>query len=216
VKAARIRSVFGALGAAGLALGALTACQTHVGAAAYVGSTRVSESTVASYLTYSSAPFTQTDSSTQQQSLVNPKNEVLTLLVRHQIFSAVFASLPGGQPSASAIATAKAAELTQVGQSLAQVRTSVASHGFDPSYADLELSNDAELTVLLADLKDPGDGSVLIPKVTALHLSISVSPRYGAWIPSQLAVDDSPSVPSFLTLAPSSTVTGSTATTGSG
>ena len=62
------------------------------------------------------------------------------------------------------------------------------------------LDESAKIAILEGDLKDT-DGSKLISAVAALHVKVSVSPRYGDWQPSSLSVSSGPSVPSFLTLA---------------
>ncbi len=79
-----------------LAVATLSACQTKAGAAAFVGKTRISETTVNRYLTRD-ATIT-TDPSTGAAD--NPKSDVLTTLIRTALIDQVFRTLPGNHPTA--------------------------------------------------------------------------------------------------------------------
>jgi hypothetical protein len=179
----------------------LSACQSHVGAAAFVGHQRIAESDVNKYVTANAAAYSASDPNTGAATTVNPKSQVLTLLVRNELFTDLFKTLPGGLPSAGALAKARTAAIAQLGEPLEQFTLGFTSHGYRTSFVNLELDYEATITVLLDQLKDPGDGSVLIPKLEKLHLNVSISPRYGAWEPQQYGVSDGPTALPFLKLA---------------
>jgi hypothetical protein len=209
VKSAR-RSRLARLGAgltvAVLAVGSLTACQTHVGAAAFVGSQRISESTVAKYVNRApAAPDPSTGA------IENPKPDVLTTLIRTVIIDDVFKTLPGNHPTAAELDEGRAAAMKQIGiTSISQLETAAATSGFTKAYASVYLDEQAKIATLGIVLKDPGDGSILSPAIAKVHAKVSVSPRYGEWDSSQLSVGNAPSLPSFLKLAatPAPSVTG--------
>jgi hypothetical protein len=198
-----------ALAVAALAATVLSACQSKVGTAAYVGSTRITESTVSSYVDRNAT--VTTDASTGQ--VDNPKAEVLTTLVRTAIVDRIFKTLPGNHPTEAELDAARTSAMSQLGiSSIAALENQAKPAGFTAAYATAFLDEQAKILALTADLKDPGDGTVLAKAIAQQHLKISVSPRYGAWDPSQLAVGSSPSLPSFLTTASSTP----TAASGSG
>jgi hypothetical protein len=197
VKAARSLKLAGALVVAALAVTGLSACQSRVGAAAYVGSTRISESTVGKYVNRNATETT--DQSTG--ALESPKSEVLDTLIINELIDRVIASKPSFRPSGAALDAARTTALTQIGApSVAALETGLESAGFTKSFADFYLDEQAKISLLTADLKDT-DGSVLFKAVNDLHVKVSVSPRYGDWNETQLSVSTGPSTPSFLTLA---------------
>jgi hypothetical protein len=189
-----------ALAVAALAATVLSACQSKVGTAAYVGSTRITESTVGSYVDRDAA--VTTDSSSGQ--VDNPKAEVLTTLVRTAIVDQIFKTLPGNHPTASELDAARTSVLSQLGiSSVTALENQAKPAGFTTAYATAFIDEQAKIIALTADLKDPGDGTAVAKAIAKQHLKISVSPRYGVWDPSQLTVGSSPSLPSFLTTASS-------------
>jgi hypothetical protein len=195
-----------------LTAGCLTACQTHVGSAAFIGPERISESQVNSYVTAQAQAYTQTDSTTGQPTTTNPKSEVLTVLIRDRLFTALFKKLPAGEPSAGAIATARLTAISQSGESLDQLTASVTKLGYKTSFVDLQLDYEAEVSILLADLKDPGDGSILVPQLQKLDVPIHVNPRFGQWQAAQFGVLNGPAQPSFLKLASDTSAAAGTST----
>jgi hypothetical protein len=188
-----------------LTAGCLTACQTHVGSAAFIGPERISESQLDDYVTPQAQTYTETDSTTGQPTTTNPKSQVLTVLIRDRLFTALFKKLPAGEPSAGAIAAARLTAISQTGGSLEQLTASVTKLGYKSSFVELQLDYEAEVSILLTDLKDPGDGSILVPQLEKLDVPIHVSPRFGEWQASQFAVSNGPAQPSFLTLSGSDT-----------
>jgi hypothetical protein len=184
-----------------LAVGSLTACQTKVGAAAFVGSQRISESAVGKYVSRNAKTTTDPSSGTVE----NPKSEVLTTLIRSAIIDDVFKTLPGNHPTPAELDKGRAAAMTQIGiTSISQLEAAAESAGFSAAYASLYIDEQAKIAALGIVLKDPGDGSILSPAIAKVHAKVSVSPRYGDWDSSQLTVGTGPSLPSFLKLAASS------------
>lgn len=184
-----------------LAVGSLTACQSHVGAAAFVGSQRISESTVGSYIGRDAKTTTQTDQSTGQTTTVNPKSQVLGFLIASDLFDHVLRATPGGEPSDSKIAAARQAVLTSNNvASIAQFETIVAKSGYAPKFADLYVDANAKFGLAEQALGDT-DGSKVLAAIKKLDVSVDVSPRYGTWDPTSLGVSAGPSLPSFLKLA---------------
>ena len=203
MKAARSLKLAGALVAAALAVTGLSACQSRVGAAAYVGSTRISESTIGKYVTRSAADTVDQNSGQP----VNPKSQVLNLVIYDDLFDRVFASR-GGQPSAAVLAAARTQALTQIGApSLAALETGLESGGYSKAFATVYLDEQAKYALLTTALKDT-DGSILAKTVQDLHVKVSVSPRYGDWDEAHLSVSAGPSTPSFLTLAAADNASG--------
>lgn len=196
MNAARSLKLAGLLVVATLAAGTLTACQSRVGAAAVVGSTRISESTVGNYVSLNA-----TSSIDQSTGAVdNPKSEVLTSLIINALADRELQK-QGAAPSQATLDKARTAALQQIGvASLSALEAAAEPAGFTKAYASLYLDESAKINIIENDLKDT-DGSKLIAAFAALHVKVSVSPRYGDWQPSQLAVSSGPSVPSFLTLA---------------
>jgi hypothetical protein len=197
VKAARSRKLAGVLVVAALAVTGLSACQSRVGAAAFVGSTRISESTVGKYVNRNATESTDQSSG----ALESPKSEVLDTLIISDLIDRVIATKPAYQPSGAALDTARTAALAQIGApSVPALESGLESQGFTKSFADFYLDEQAKIALLTADLKDT-DGSVLFKAVNDLHVKVSVSPRYGDWNEAQLSVSTGPSTPSFLQLA---------------
>ena len=181
-----------------LAVATLTACQTRAGAAAFVGKTRISETTVNRYLARDAA--TSTDSSTGE--VDNPKSDVLTTLIRTALLDELFPTIPGSHPTAGELDAGRTKAMSALGiTSLGQLEQEAESGGYTKAYAAVFLDEQTKVTVLTTLLKDPGDGSVITPAVTKLHAKISVSPRYGTWQDSNLSVGAGPAVPSFLQLS---------------
>jgi hypothetical protein len=196
----KVRRLVSVVVLAALAIGGLSACQTHTGAAAFVGSSRISESEVNRYLSPTAVAYTQQDSNGQPVS-VNPKSQVLELLVRQDLFQALFKTLPGGLPSAGALSAGRSTLLSGAGYTnISQLEQTITPHGYRASFAGLILDSNTEATILFSELKDPGDASALLSAVDKLHKPVSINPRYGSWTPTSLAINNGPAVPSFLTL----------------
>jgi hypothetical protein len=203
VIAARSRKLAAVLAVAAVTATLLTACQSRVGAAAYVGSTRISESTVGRYL--SRSVTTTIDQTTGKPD--NPKSDVVSSLIVTALLDRVFSTIPAGPPSAAQLDSARVIALQQSGApSVAALEKAAVSAGYTERFADLYLDEQAKIAVLESELKD-ASGAVLINRIGDLHVKVSVSPRYGNWNLSSLAVSAGPSVPSFLQLAAGDTTT---------
>ncbi len=181
-----------------LAVGLLSACENRAGAAAFVGKTRISETTVNRYLARD-ATITA-DPSTGAAD--NPKSDVLTTLIRTALIDQVLRTLPGNHPTAGELDAGRTQAMSTLGiTSLAQLEQEAASGGYTKIYATAFLDEQTKVTVLTTLLKDPGDGSIIGPAVDKLHAKISVSPRYGTWQAANLQVGAGPAVPSFLSVS---------------
>lgn len=193
---ARRLKLVAAIGAALLTATGLTACQSHVGAAAYVGSTRISESSVGQLVTRdATTSVDQTSGATD-----SPKSEALTSLILTDLVNRVLQARKI-QPTAAQLDTARTAALQQIGiPSLTALEAAATPAGFSKSYASVYLDELARISILESALKDT-DGSQVAKAISALHIKVSVSPRYGDWDLSALSVSSGPSVPSFLTVS---------------
>jgi hypothetical protein len=204
VRLARLLATVSALALAG---GCLTACQTHVGAAAFVGSQRISESAVNAYI----GPNAQETTDPSSGDVINLKSEVLDLLIAEKLFAAVFTTLPGGGPSASVVAAGRAAEAKQSGITVAQVTAT----GLRANYLDLYIAAQTDFTLLSSAVKDTGDGTALLAAIGKAKQVVRVNPRYGTWSLSQLGVSPGPAPLPFLKID-STTVPAATDTTADG
>jgi hypothetical protein len=179
----------------------LSACQTHVGAAAYVGKFRISEKTVDSYLTARAKPYVAT-TSTGSETIV-PKPYVLTLLMEQRIFQLVLAQA-GGPPTATELTKAHDTVLANTND--AAVSSQFTVHGFGPSLEPM-LIKTVELNQLLstrfATTAARARAVALLQKFGA---TARVSPRYGTWDAKNFVVTGT-SKPSFLRLNPTAAAT---------
>lgn len=214
----RLARLLAIASAAALAACCLSACESHVGTAAFIGSARISESTLNTYVTSSAKIYSEPDPNTGATVTTNPKSQVLTSLIRERLFTKLFDTLPGGYPSAGALAAARTAAISQLGETVEQLTANVKSLGYSTAFVDLTVTSEAELTLLLTDLKDPGDGSVLVPRLNKLNMDVRVSPRFGAWDPSNFDVTNGPATLPFLKIAstPAAAATDAAAAGGSG
>lgn len=192
--------LIGVAAAVAIVAGGLTACKSNVGLAASVGSSRITESAVTSYLTQDAAAYTQTDPTTNESSTINPKSDVLGLIIADKLFTAVFKTVPGGLPTTSEMDTARAGILSQIGMSADAFAQSEAKEGYKASYTTYFVDVHAKFAILEDRLNDTaGDGSALLAAIDKTHLSVRVNPRYGTWQAQQLTVSTGPDVPSYFT-----------------
>jgi hypothetical protein len=182
-----------------LIAGGLSACQTHVGAAAYIGSFRVSEKTVDSYLTDRAKPYSAT-TSTGTETIV-PKPYVLTLLLEQHIFEMTLAQ-GGGPPTAAELTKAHDAVL---GTSTdAGVSAQFTAHGFATSLEPM-LIKTVELNQLLGTrFATTAARARAVASLQKFGQTVRVSPQYGKWDVKSLSVTGV-STPSFLRLNPTAT-----------
>jgi hypothetical protein len=199
VKAARI---FGILLAVALAAGLLSACQHRVGTAALVGSARISESDLNSYVAQDVKVSRNVDGSTD-----NPKSDALDLLIVDQLLDEAF-KVKGGAPSPTQLAEGRAAYLSSKGISAATYESALTGIGFRKKFADIDIDANVKYELLATAFKDT-DGSKT--RAYLAHVAkVDVNPRYGSWDASTLNLNNGPAVPSFLTLAPTPAPTATT------
>lgn len=170
----------------------LSACQTHVGAAAYVGDFRISEKTVNSFLTARAKPYVAT-TSTGTETIV-PKPYVLTLLIEQRIFELTLAEA-GGPPTAAELT--KAHDTVLANTTDAAVSTQFTGHGFAASLEPM-LIRTVELNQLLsARFTTTAERTRALALLQKFGAMARVSPRYGTWDLKNFAVSGT-STPSFL------------------
>lgn len=194
----RLRTL-SAVAVAALAMTGLTACHTNVGAAAVFNGQRISEATVAKYLTSAAQPVPEQDSNGNTTGTIAPRTYVLGTLLNERLYSEVLAATPTGAPSAGAISSAQQ-QLLQ-GTSPDAVTQQYVQHGYQADFATLYLHEQALEQILSTDVQGGLNVKAILDK---LRVSVSVNPRYGAWDPTTYSLSTSPNagLPSFLTLTP--------------
>jgi len=185
---------------AAVAVVGLTACDSKVGQAAVVGGHRISEHEVSDYVTRN-GPDPAVAS--QVQGTVEPRVQALTALIQEQLFTELLQDT-GGMPAAARInALIPEVAKQQYGQSESQLRTRVSQLGLSRSFADLLLRVGALEGILgqRSKLQSVDDFNRLVDKY---NIAITVSPRYGKWVPSkvQLSGNAHAGVPGFVKLLP--------------
>ena len=193
--------------AATLAVAGLAGCRTNVGTAASVDGHRITESKVNSYLTANGADPSLAASAKQQGQTISPRSQVLQFLIQEQLFRKTLEKT-GGVPSDAQLAALhdEAASLllqTQLGgddldKALAQ---GLPRSGVSSKFADTYLRVN-ELEYAIIKRKQLAQLSELTGLIKKLGIPVSVSPRYGTWSPTNLALDSKATTPSFLTVQP--------------
>jgi hypothetical protein len=175
-----------------LALAAVTlsACDSKAGDAAEVDGSRISESTVNSYLTPNAQAVTSSDGSSTPA-----RQFVMTIVTRNLVLERLL-EVSGGAPTEKQLADAKSAALTI---SEAELQANIIKSGFTSKFTDqyvqqLELQQIAGTRFTTA-----ADLNAALAKA---KLAVSVSPRYGVWDMATLSVDGltSKNLPNMLTL----------------
>jgi hypothetical protein len=194
----KVTALAAVAGAAVAVLG-LTGCDSKIGTAAVVGGHRVSDSDVQQYLTVDAKPFSVQSQSGAPQTIV-PRSYVLTALIREELFSKALAKTSGGMPSQGEINSAEQ-QLTQ-GASTAQQEKQYTQYGFQGSFAALDLRDSALEGLLAQRVGATTDAAPILKAIEDLHLSVSVSGRYGSWDESALGLKTAPAdgAPSFVQL----------------
>jgi hypothetical protein len=203
-----LRKTITAAAALLIAAAGLSACTSKIGTAATVGSHRISDSEVGSYVTRKGVDTGIAASASAAGQVVQPKVNVLDLLVKQQLFTQALAR-KGGVPSSGELASLHDTALeTFLGLSATQlsgfdqyVDQQVGPNGYDAAYRNL-LLNAIELETALAMRLNSTSLQDFAATVDKLHIPVSVSPRYGAWDAATLQMDTSADagVPSFVTL----------------
>ena len=185
----RVRRVISVVAVAAVLAAGLTACQVKVGAAAFVGTTKIGESTVQTYLTPSATSIQQQDPSTGQSSTLNPKTLVLSSLIAQDLFARALAASPMGPPTSAELSVAHGDVVQQLlqGSDEATFAKGIARYGFQASFTPLYVHAN-ELEDVLGRRLNAQSTTDLTKAISALHLKVDVSPRYGSWDSSTLAI----------------------------
>lgn len=176
----------------------LTSCRSNVGAAAKVNGERIGESTVNGYVD-PAGPNPSAAAQVQQEgvtTLPDAKPFVLQFLVGTSLLEHTLAA-HGGVPSAGQLA----AERDTVSQSVLQYYPVARAAGAATSFKRV-LERFFELDVVLQ--KRLPSTSSIVAAIQAAGARVSINPRYGTWIPKQLAVRFSTKagIPDYLRLQP--------------
>ncbi len=179
-----------------LALGCLSiaGCDSKAGSAAVVNGSKISESQLVSYISTGAKPIAASDGSSAPA-----RNFVLQFLIRNQLFALLLAD--AGAPVTDAqLDASRSAALG--GGSEADLNSQIAAVGLKPKFEAVVLRNRELLTLVQANKKLSGSEAALTSAVAKLKDKVSISPRYGSWDPSALAVVDlsKKQLPSMLTL----------------
>lgn len=189
--------------AAALVLSGCTSTSSKAGAAAYVSSTRISDSTVDSYLT-------KAGPDADKAATAAPRTTTLNELIQNELYTQSLAAT-GEVPTTAQLNAVHDDALTLLQQSQtlgadydAALTKAAASYGLEASFATLALQT-LELEYIYIQRSKVTTPDELAASISKLKLPVDVSTKYGAWNPSALSLDSSPSagVPSFVNLAPS-------------
>ncbi len=176
-----------------LAVTGLSGCRSNVGTAANVNGDRISENSVNSY----ARPAGQSskaiaDAASQGSSLLPAKTIIVQYLVQREVYRRTL-DANGDLPSAG--------DLSRIdgGSKVSDLRTQLPPVGVDSSFATVVAQTDKLRQVLITKLniKTVDDAVAAVRKA---RVTVSVSPRYGSWLPNQLVVDSRGGLPSYLTL----------------
>lgn len=185
------------------ALLALAGCRVQPGAAAFVGDQRISEGAVEALVT-SSVPATS--SSTPGQ--LPPRAQVVSTLVGTQVLRDYLSVTDGGLPSQAELAANRDQAFNTVTGSaipdLGTLTTAVEKLGFDATFVGAYIDQ-VEVEYVVIQRTKATSLAELGKAVTARTPAVRISPRYGAWDPSQLALSGAATPPAYLTLTSSST-----------
>jgi hypothetical protein len=202
----RVRRIASAVSIGVCAVLVLAGCQTKVGAAAFVGSSRISQSDVDDQIVDLKPDAAAAAATTMQvdpaQRIAAVRSFVLTYKLRSLVFTEVLRR-NGGVPSQSALT---AEHSTAIGlifgddtENDETVKTALANIGINPTFtADFVRSWELE-SLVLTKLNVASD-DVLGAALAKMDFDIKVNGRYGSWVGSALALG-APTTPDFLVLA---------------
>jgi hypothetical protein len=184
----------------------LTSCRTNAGTAATVDGHRITESSVNGYVIPAGPTSAVVAQAAQNGTTIAPKSIIVQFLVLQQLFRATLAG-NGGVPNAGTLSAShdKAIALLQSNAGASgsafdrEISTELVQSGISdklrPVYIEIQ-----ELEYTLVErlkLSSPAD---VVATIAKQKLTVRVNPRYGKWSPSQLALDQAGSVPSYLKL----------------
>ncbi|MEP6853360.1 MAG: hypothetical protein ABJA87_11990, partial [bacterium] len=177
--------------AALVSLSGLTACDSKVGAAAYIDGERISEQQLNTYVLPGAKPFQN-----QQGRTLYPKTYVLQQLIQGRVADRIIADHGGTMTAAEA----RAARAQVLGSNTEdQIIEQVAASGFSAKAEGVLVDTATRLVVLQKRFPAVADASQLLAAVQKADVRVSVSPRYGKWDPSTLSVTNGPARGNFMT-----------------
>lgn len=155
----------------------LSACDSKAGYAAEVDGSKISESTINSYLTPNAQPVTASDGSSTPA-----RQFVMTIVTRNRVFERLLEVSAGGAPTTKQLADAKAAALTV---SESELQANITKSGFTTKFTDQYVQQLELQQIASTRFTAEADLDAALAKA---KLSVSVSPRYGVWDMSTLSV----------------------------
>lgn len=192
-----------------VAAATVTSCSSKVGTAAVVGGHSISDSTVAGYLTPAGPdPSAISAAQAQGQTLQPSRAQVLSQLITQDVFRSALAH-SGSVPTAAELAAVHDDAVALIGQAQVggteydnAIRTQMGTYGFTDEFADVIVQT-YELEYLLVKQVQASSATELLAAITKLDIPVTVSGRYGTWVPSQLTLDTTggAGLPSFVTFA---------------
>jgi hypothetical protein len=201
----RLRTL-GAFAVAVVAVAGLAGCRTNVGTAAMVNGQRITESDVNDLVTHAGVdPKLAAQAAAQQQQIQPPKSQVLTFLIQEKVFEDTLDAEKVKHPEGAlnAVHDAAASEFFQTNVSgtdfEATLKQRLPQFGITADFVST-LLRVAELRYLL-HVHNPKAPS-LMAIINRAKVSVTVSPRYGVWQPSQLSLSPAAPVPGYLSLQP--------------
>jgi hypothetical protein len=177
-------SKVGACLVAVLAFGALSACGTKAGAAAFVGDDRISESEVTKYV---DASYTLPATTDPTQPKEPPRVIALNTLIETRLMTELLAKSLGGVPSDAELAAlhdeayAVQIGIQQTGSAAdAQMAKLLEDNGLKQSFAPV-FTRSIELKQAVIDKIKAQQQSDIANAVNKLGVHVSVNGRYGSW-----------------------------------
>jgi hypothetical protein len=168
----------------------LSACESKAGYAAVVNGSKISESTLNSYLTPKAQAVTSSDGTKTP-----PRQFVMTIITRNRVIERLL-EVSGGAPTSKQLAEAKASALTISDDAL---QTEILKSGLTSKFTD-------QYVLQLELIQIAGTRFTAAAQLTAAlakaHVNVSVSPRYGVWDSATLSVTGlgKKNLPDMLTL----------------
>lgn len=194
------KKFFAAGAVAVLAAVGLSACTSHVGAAAFVGDHRISDKTVGKYVTKVGPDAANANRS-------NPRISALNELIQAQIFTDALAKSGGVPTDAQLVALKETARTNLVTDqqgnpyddaTLLKLSKSI---GLNSGFASLILRT-AELEWAYIQQSKVTNSDELMSSIIKFNIPVTVAGKYGSWDQTNLAVNTSAMAgkPSFVTL----------------
>ncbi len=175
----------------------LTACQDKASNAASVGKKQITESVLNKYVVDGAKPYTESDSQTGQSYTVLPRHEALQVLIITELFDEVLAK-HGGEPTDTQVNAEIASGSTAAQRK--QLSTELTKDGYTEAYRELYFQFQGKISLLSKRLGDDSSNTKLVAALRGLKTKVSVNPRYGKWDDANLSLNESGSIPSFVTL----------------